>query len=125
MSIRPAFTFGFNAGKSFLAEVGHPITVPREQVDYTALQASGLNRKRLLLILPRGECDTERYYTLYDHTAGYGPYHQLQMRGEDRTLPPYLKIGERLVVLLFSYGQHSFVALEYREPSPGRYVAST
>jgi hypothetical protein len=74
MSINPSFSFAFNIGKAFLNEPGHPITVPQEQVDYAALEASGLNRKKLSLILPRGEQSAERFYTLYHGTAGYGPY---------------------------------------------------
>ncbi|MEX1187519.1 MAG: hypothetical protein WEA80_13110 [Gemmatimonadaceae bacterium] len=115
MSINPSFSFAFNIGKAFLDQPSHPITVPREQVDYAALEASSLNRQKLSLLFPRGERNAERFYTLYQGTAGRGPYYQLQLRGERRDLPVYLKLHDRLLVILFKYGHGSYVVLEYRD----------
>lgn len=115
------FGFKFNVGASFLDERHHPITVPREQVDYQALEASGLNRRHLHVIFSRGESHDDQYYTLYpkDETesgmAGRGPYHQLQMRGDFRTIPAYLKLDDHLVILIYKVGSKSFVTMEYRD----------
>lgn len=115
MSINPSFSFAFNTGKAFLVQPSHPITVPREQVDYAALEALSLNRQELSLLLPRGERSPERFYTLHKGTAGFGPYYQLQLRGERRDLPGYLTLHDRLLVIMFKYGNKSYVALEYRD----------
>jgi hypothetical protein len=119
MSTSPSFAFSFNVPKTFLTEPGHPITVPKEQVDYHALETAGLDHAHLRLIFPQGEQNTEQFYTLYrGQTEQRGPYIQLQMRGRERALPAYLKLKDRLVVLVYRYGRRSFVVLEYRDSPP-------
>lgn len=111
----PSFIFSFNVGATFLSAPGHPITVPKEQVDYSALDASGLGRTTLTVIFPRGEQSADQFYKLFDGaTAQRGAYRQLRMSGGERSLPKYLKLNDRLIVLVYRYGQRSFVALEYR-----------
>jgi hypothetical protein len=104
--------FRFTINQSFLRNAGHPITVPKGQVPCSSLEAEGLNEKNVTLILPRGERFEGQ---LYHGEAGYGEYYQLQVRGENRTLPAYLKLQDRLLVVIFKAGSHSYAALEYRE----------
>ena len=104
--------FRFSVNQSFLGNTGHPITVPKGQVPYSSLKAEGLSEKNVTIIFPRGE---RREGQLYHGEAGYGEYFQLQVRGEDRTLPSYIKLQDRLLVVLFKAGSRSYAALEYRE----------
>ncbi len=104
--------FYFTVNPSFLGEKGHPITVPRSQVPYRALESEGLNQKNVTIIFPRGERFKGQ---LYHGRSGWGKYYRLQMRGEDRTLPTYIKLHDRLLVALFKVGALSYAVLEYCE----------
>ena len=104
--------FRFTAGKAFLENKGHPITVPKSQVPYLALEAEGLSQKNVTIIFPRGERFEGQ---LYHGEAGYGEYYQLQVRGEDRTLPRYINLHDRLFVSLAKVGGRTYATLEYRE----------
>ena len=85
--------FRFTVGKVFLENKGHPITVPKSQVPYRALEAEGLSQKNVTIIFPRGERFEGQ---LYHGEAGYGEYYQLQVRGDDRTLPRYINLHDRV-----------------------------
>ncbi|MGE0358725.1 MAG: hypothetical protein AB7P08_17615 [Burkholderiales bacterium] len=104
--------FPFRVGRAFLGAIGHPITVPKSHLPYGALQAEGLTQKNLTIICPRGERFEGQ---LYHGEAGYGEYYQIQFRGNDRTLPSYLKLDDRLFVGLLKVGASSYAVLEYRE----------
>ena len=45
--------FRFIVNQSFLGNQGHPITVPKSQVPYKALEAEGLSQKNVTIIFPR------------------------------------------------------------------------
>ena len=104
--------FRFTMNQSFLGNQGHPITVPKSQVPYKALEAEGLSQKNVTIIFPRGERFEGQ---LYHGEAGFGEYYQLQVRGVDRTVPSYIKLHDRLLVALFKGGARSYAVLEYRE----------
>jgi hypothetical protein len=104
--------FRFTVNQSFLGTKGHPITVPKSQIPYKALEAEGLSEKSVTIIFPRGERSEGQ---LYHGKAGFGEYYQLQVRGEDRSLPRYIKLQDRLLVVLFKAGARSYAVLEYRE----------
>jgi len=104
--------FRFSVNQSFLSESSHPITVPKSQVDYKTVDNLRLDRKNLTLICPRGERIQGH---LYAGTAGYGPYFQIRLLGENRRLPSYFKLSDKLIVLLFRVGTKSYATLEYRE----------
>lgn len=104
--------FRFTIGRAFLEYKWHPITVPRSQVPYRALEAEGLGQ-RVTLICPRGE----RFEAQLHHGphSGFGEYYQLQVRGADRKVPPYIKLQDRLIVALFKSGARTYAVLEYPE----------
>lgn len=104
--------FRFTVNQSFLGNSGHPITVPKGQVSCPSLKAEGLSEKNVTIIFPLGE---RREGQLYHGEAGYGEYYQLQVRGKDRTLPSYIKVQDRLLVVLFKAGSRTYAALEFRE----------
>jgi hypothetical protein len=104
--------FRFAVTQSFLNVTTHPITIPRSQVDYKTVEASNFDRKNITVILPRGERINGH---LYSGSAGYGPYFQIRLHGENRKLPTYFKIDDKLIVLLFRVGARSYATLEYRE----------
>lgn len=104
--------FQFTVRKAFLENRGHPITVPKGQVSYRALEADGLNQKNVTIVLPRGE----RFQgQLYHGEAGYGEYYQIQARGADRTLPKYINLHDQLFVTLAKVGGRAYATLEYCE----------
>ncbi|MGI8617550.1 MAG: hypothetical protein ACR2L6_00480 [Gemmatimonadaceae bacterium] len=115
MVASPSFLFAFNVGQAFLGPVGHPITVPKEQIDYTDLDSSGIDLGDLAVVFPRGERKAGYRYSIRSgETAQRGAYRQLRMTGTERRLPSYLDIGDRLLVLICKYGPESLVILEYR-----------
>lgn len=104
--------FWFFVNKSFLTKTTHPITVPRGQVDYKAIETAGLDQDRLIVVLPRGE----RFEAhLYSNVNNRGHYLQLQFHGNKRGLPRYLKLDDHLLVLLFRFGSKTYAVLEYRK----------
>ena len=68
--------FTFKVNSSFLSWPSHPITVPRTQIDYSDLEAEGLDRGSLTVVCPDG---TSVSGEMYSGTAGYGPYYQIRM----------------------------------------------
>ena len=104
--------FRFTVGKAFLEYEWHPITVPRSQVPYRALEAEVLS-KRITMIFPRGERLEGQLH--YGPHSGFGEYYQLQVRGVDHTVPSYIKLYDQLLVALFKSGARSYAVLEYRE----------
>ena len=104
--------FRFTAGKAFLENNGHPITVPKSQLPYRTLEAEGLCQKHVTIVFPRGERFEGQ---LYHGEAGYGEDYQLQVRGEDRKLPKYIKLHDSLFVTLAKVGERTYATLEYRE----------
>ena len=104
-------SFEFTVNDSFLEGPGHPITIPKSQLTYKDLRAIGLDHTRVIVVLPHGErFDAE----IYHGEAGYGEYYQLRFNGDNRTLPGYLKLNDRLIVLLAKAAGKSHVILEYR-----------
>jgi hypothetical protein len=75
------FHFKFKVNQSFLRYPGHPITIPRGEVDYKLLESELLHQGEFVVIFPRGERLTAK---MGHGDAGYGPYYQLQFRGENR-----------------------------------------
>lgn len=104
-------SFGFTANNSFLDGSGHPITIPKSQLAYEELRSLGLDHKHVLVTLPHGErYDAE----IYHGTAGYGEYYQVRFTGGRSRLPGYLKLNDRLIVLLEKVAGRSHATLEYR-----------
>ena len=104
--------FRFTVRKAFLEYKGHPITVPKSQVPYRALEAEELSQKKVTIIFPRGERFEGQ---LYHGAAGYGEYYQLKVRGENRKLPAYIKLHDLLFVTLAKVGRRTYATLEYLE----------
>jgi|SRR6267143_1182557 len=104
--------FRFTVGRAFLENQGRPITIPKSQVPYRALEAEGLSQKTVTIVFPRGERFEGQ---IYHGEAGYGEYYQLQMRGENRKLPKYIGLHDRLFVALSKVGGRTYATLEYRE----------
>lgn len=104
-------TFEFTVNQSFLEASGHPITVPKSQLDYKLLLSLGLDHKNLVVVLPKGE----RYEAeIYHGEAGYGEYFQIRFHGGDRSLPPYLKMNDHLIIIFTKAAAKSLAVLEYR-----------
>lgn len=104
--------FEFSINESFLEGSGHPITIPKSQLSYKELVSTGLDHKHVVVILPRGE---RLQAEIYHGEAGYGEYYQLRFNGKDRDLPSYLKLHDRLLVVLTKSATQSFAILEYHE----------
>jgi hypothetical protein len=105
--------FQFTVGKAFLEYNWHRITVPKSQVPYRALEARGLSQKNVTIIFPRGERFEGQLH--YGPNSGFGEYYQLQFRGDDRTLPAYIKCHDQLLITLQRVGTRTHAVLEYRE----------
>ena len=104
-------SFEFTANQSFLHASGHPITIPKSQLAYDELRSLGLDHEHVVVTLPHGE----RYEAeIYHGTAGYGEYYQLRFTSGSPSLPSYLKLNDRLIVLLEKAGGRSHATLEYR-----------
>ncbi len=104
-------SFEFTANKSFPDGSGHPITIPKSQLAYEELRSLGLDHKNVVVTLPRGE----RYEAeIYHGTAGYGEYYQLRFTSGSHSIPNYLKLNDRLIVLLEKAAGRSHATLEYR-----------
>ena len=104
-------SFEFTVNDSFLEGSGHPITIPKSQLQYKALVALGLDHKHMLVVLPHGE----RFEAeIYHGEAGYGEYYQLRFNGSNRTLPGYLKLNDSLLVFLAKSAGQSYALVEYR-----------
>lgn len=104
-------SFEFTANRSFLHGSGHPITIPKSQFAHDELLSLKLDHKLVLVTLPHGE----RYEAeIYHGTAGFGEYYQIRFIGAGRSLPSYLKLNDRLIVLLEKAAGRSYVTLEYR-----------
>ena len=103
-------SFEFTVNKSFLGGSGHPITIPKSQLPYKELLSLGLDHKHIVVTLPHGE----RYEAEVHHgTAGFGEYYQLRFTNSP-SLPGYLKLNDRLIVLLRKASDRSHATLEYR-----------
>ena len=89
------FTFSINS--SFLNESAHPITVPKSQVEYTAITAEKYDLKNVTVVFPRGE---EMTGYLYSGTAGYGSYYQLRFHTQSGKLTAYLKVDDKVAVII-------------------------
>lgn len=104
-------SFEFTANKSFLDGSGHRITIPKGRLAYEELRSLGLDHEHVIVTLPRGE----RYEAeIYHGTAGYGEYYQLRFTSGCPSLPNYLKLNDRLIVLLEKAAGQSHATLEYR-----------
>lgn len=101
--------FKFEVNQSFLGYPGHPITVPRGEVDYKLLESELLHQGEFVVIFPRGERLTAK---MGHGDAGYGPYYQLQFRGENRVVPRYIESGTELFVVLVRMRRKNFAILE-------------
>jgi len=104
-------SFEFTANRSFLHASGHPITIPKSRLAHDELLSLKLDHKLVIVTLPHGE----RYEAeLYHGTAGFGEYYQLRFIGGGCSLPSYLKLNDRLIVLLEKAAGRSHVTLEYQ-----------
>lgn len=104
-------TFRFKINDSFKTNSGHPITVPKSQVDYSVLPDQGLDKGKFTMIFPRGERVSAK---MYSAVAGYGPYYQLRLESGE-TLPKYFNIGDKVIVLLFKDGVSKYATIENRQ----------
>lgn len=103
--------FEFTANDSFLDGSGHPITIPKSQLPYSALTAASLDLNDITVILPHGE----RFEAaIYHGEAGFGEYYQLRFNGSNRTLPSYLKLGDHLIIVLTKAAARSYALVEFR-----------
>ena len=102
--------FRFTVNRSFLVNRQHPITVPRSQVPYRALEAEGLSHDHIKVIFPQAEQFEGK---LYYGEAGFGEYYQLQLCGENRTLPCYIQRDDQLLVALLKDDARSYAVLKY------------
>ena len=101
------FTFSINS--SFLNESAHPITVPKSQVEYKAITAEKFDLKNVAVIFPRGEKMTGYLYSV---TAGYGSYHQLRFHTQSGKLPAYLKVDDKVAVIICRVSGKTYAFIE-------------
>jgi len=104
-------SFEFTVNQSFLHAFGHPITIPKSQLVHDELLSLRLDHKHVFVTLPHGE----RYEAeIYHGNAGYGEYYQIRFNGGSRILPDYIKLNDRLIVLLEKAAGRSHAMLEYQ-----------
>ena len=103
-------SFQFTINNSFKTYTTHPITVPKNQVDYTCLEKELLHKGDLTIVFPKGERVRGH---MYHGKAGYGPYYQIRMYTED-SVPAYLKEGDKVLVVPVRDESKIYVILEYR-----------
>ena len=108
-----ALHFRFEVNQSFLGYPGHPITIPKGEVDYERLESEQLNQGEFIVVFPKGERLTAR---MYHGDAGYGPYYQLKFTGDDRTVPRYLEVRNQIYVLLARMDARNYAILEQVVP---------
>jgi len=101
--------FLFDINPSFRDYSGHPITVPRGEVDYKRLESERLHQGEFTVIFPKGERLAARMAHGY---AGYGPFYQLKFVGDDRHVPQYLEKGARVYVLLVRLHDKNYAIIE-------------
>ena len=104
--------FPFRVNSSFLNKNTHPITIPRGEVSYRVLESAELHREQYIIIYPKGERVPGH---MYSGVAGRGPYYQLTVRAAPRDVPSYLKLNDKLLVLLVRRYAKNYAILEFRE----------
>jgi len=57
-----ALHFRFRVNQSFLGYPGHPITIPKTEVDYKRLESELLHQGEFIVIFPKGERLTAKMY---------------------------------------------------------------
>jgi hypothetical protein len=90
-------TFRFILNRSFLAYPWHPITVPRTQVSYRALQNELGHVREGRLRFPDGSSVAVR---LNRGFAGWGEYYQLKSQGESTWLRTCAHVGRAVTVAI-------------------------
>ena len=100
--------FRFKVNSSFLSWPSHPITVPRSQIDYIALEREGLHEGSLRVVCLDG---TTVNGEMYSGTAGFGPYYQIKMVVPKAHALLELPIGYRLLVEMESANNIRWVRL--------------
>lgn len=99
--------FQFSVNKSFLSGGSHPITVPRSQVDYAALEREGLVGEATV-VAPTG---TRMRGRVYSGTAGFGPYYQVKVDNASAEPIRRLRLGEQLLVQIQKVDGETVVTL--------------
>lgn len=82
--------FRFMGNRSFIEGAGHPITVPKSQVEYHVLEGALGAVREGYMMLPD---DSHVGVRLYEGTAGYGPYYQLRTRSPSRWIREHARVG--------------------------------
>lgn len=86
--------FTFRVNKSFQERRSHPITVPKGQVDYAAVEAEGLVGPATI-VAPDGRRVPGKVYA---GVAGYGPYYQVRADRHEEDPLGRIPLGSRLRV---------------------------
>lgn len=112
-------TFEFRINDSFLSYPGHPVTVPRSQVDYGEVEKLLSNGDEVWVHLPH----VGAYKGLIYHgRAGYGPYYQIRLLEAVPIILTGLETGQRVEVLLFQAEDR--VEVHVRRPYEGEYPSA-
>lgn len=104
-----ALNFPFTINQSFLGYPGHPITVPRSEVNYERLKDEQLHLGVFVVVYPRGERATA---IMYRGVSSRGLYYQLRFRGKHRGVPDYVKAGNDFFVVLTRLHNENYAILE-------------
>lgn len=101
--------FVFDVNKSFLIYSSHPLTIPSSRLPYDLLLKENLDHSNINVVFPRGERFQAK---IYRGIAGYGEYYQIRIGGNNRHLPDYLAIGDRLHAILCRIDNLSYFIIE-------------
>lgn len=105
--------FQFTVCDSFLDKSTHPITVPSSQINYETLKSAKLHEGDFNIIFPCGENIRGKMNT---GIAGYGRYYQIRKKPRSTgKIPEYIKINDRLIVILFRLNQKNYAVIEYEK----------
>jgi hypothetical protein len=103
-------SFRFTIGNAFRNYSTHPITVPKNQIDYRKLVNAGLDSGNFTIVFPRGEKVRGH---MYFGRAGFGQYYQLRIYTEE-SIPEYLKKDDNVLVILVKDVLSKYAIIEYQ-----------
>jgi hypothetical protein len=87
--------FNFTVNRSFLNPKRHPITIQKSE--YSKLQKELFPRENATVICHDG---SRMYGYIYRSYAGWGPYYQLVVRGENIDPLSLFQIDKKLIVTI-------------------------
>ena len=103
-----AIAFSFTVNSSFL-NYSHPITIPK--IHDNKMRKTKLDEEPYRIVYPKGETLKAKMY--HGRPGQDKEYYRLTVPKRHQKLPNYLKINDRLFVILVRYYRSNYAILEY------------